>query len=359
MAWITFRCTSCCQVLRIGADKAGRKVRCRKCAAVVPIPTAVKETPDLDDRSREEGVTPASAAASGLTPAAPRRKPKRRLTADEDTAEHGGRRPRAERRTRNWRRVRLGLLLLTIAYGLAISLVLFGLVSTFVSWRAGFGTLFTMIKIGLVVAVGYALLTLAGYGFCLFVPPKEGARTLAVVALAVEAVLFLGTAALLGGTIWQAASFLETGPGETADEMVRLLKSKDVKPQELEALAKKQLETARPVAKGPSSGFFVWLYLLQVVGFVHLIIVPIFLRAVALVLKEGGIADNCQNLLKLALVSLGLSLASTLLMRIGLGALGRVFSLLTMVSLVLGVAYLGLCLVILIQLRSAIARRLD
>ncbi len=43
MAFISFRCTSCNQGLKIGADKAGRKIKCSKCGTVLVVPRA--ETP--------------------------------------------------------------------------------------------------------------------------------------------------------------------------------------------------------------------------------------------------------------------------------------------------------------------------
>ena len=44
MGLITFRCTSCNVGLKVGADKAGRKIKCSKCGTVLTIPAA-----DLDD----------------------------------------------------------------------------------------------------------------------------------------------------------------------------------------------------------------------------------------------------------------------------------------------------------------------
>src|SRR5439155_11258747 len=38
METITFRCTACGHVLKIGADKAGRKAKCTKCGQALTIP---------------------------------------------------------------------------------------------------------------------------------------------------------------------------------------------------------------------------------------------------------------------------------------------------------------------------------
>jgi ribosomal protein S27E len=40
MAFISFRCTSCNQGLKIGPDKAGRKIKCSKCGTVLVVPHA-------------------------------------------------------------------------------------------------------------------------------------------------------------------------------------------------------------------------------------------------------------------------------------------------------------------------------
>src|SRR5438128_1257751 len=50
METIHFRCPSCEQSLQIGADKAGRKVRCKRCQTpvVVPAPDDPGPPPDED-----------------------------------------------------------------------------------------------------------------------------------------------------------------------------------------------------------------------------------------------------------------------------------------------------------------------
>jgi hypothetical protein len=58
MGLITFRCTSCKVGLKVGADKAGRKIKCSKCGTVLTIPAA---EPDDDPPPPAPQVTPASA----------------------------------------------------------------------------------------------------------------------------------------------------------------------------------------------------------------------------------------------------------------------------------------------------------
>src|SRR5271165_3351091 len=40
MDLISFRCTSCNQSLKIGADKAGRRIKCTKCGTPLTVPHA-------------------------------------------------------------------------------------------------------------------------------------------------------------------------------------------------------------------------------------------------------------------------------------------------------------------------------
>src|SRR5262245_16169129 len=47
MDTITFQCYSCHQILKVGADKAGRKAKCVKCATVLTIPAT--STPGLEE----------------------------------------------------------------------------------------------------------------------------------------------------------------------------------------------------------------------------------------------------------------------------------------------------------------------
>jgi hypothetical protein len=58
MGWITFRCSSCKQGLKVGADKAGRKIKCTKCGTPLTIPAASPNEP-------AKGAKPAPTASSG------------------------------------------------------------------------------------------------------------------------------------------------------------------------------------------------------------------------------------------------------------------------------------------------------
>jgi hypothetical protein len=61
MAWITFRCSSCNKGLKVGADKAGRKVKCTGCGTPLTIPSPSPTEPAA-------GAQPAPASAPGKRP---------------------------------------------------------------------------------------------------------------------------------------------------------------------------------------------------------------------------------------------------------------------------------------------------
>src|SRR5207302_9183710 len=58
MDFIAFRCSSCNQGLKIGTDKAGRKIKCSKCGTILTVPRA----------GSQEGK---AAAPAGLAPEEP------------------------------------------------------------------------------------------------------------------------------------------------------------------------------------------------------------------------------------------------------------------------------------------------
>ena len=74
MEWITFRCTGCQQGLKIGADKAGRTVKCSKCGTVLTVPTTVNKAPAGDARPTAPVEAP---APSGDSPPENRKRPGR------------------------------------------------------------------------------------------------------------------------------------------------------------------------------------------------------------------------------------------------------------------------------------------
>ncbi len=81
MAVISFRCGACKQVLRVAADKAGRKAKCTKCGKEVTIPAAAPQP--------AEKSAPAAAAATTAAPPAADPAPAKKLYSD-DQDDDGG-----------------------------------------------------------------------------------------------------------------------------------------------------------------------------------------------------------------------------------------------------------------------------
>src|SRR5437588_4454447 len=131
MEVISFRCWSCKQVLRIGADKAGRKAKCTKCGTELTIPavSADGETPTPAPEPKpyvyqEEDGGGTYGVIKEAEPA-PEEKPKARKEDDEER-QTGGRSAADRARSRKalrkapvnpeqWEKVRLGMMLAVIA----------------------------------------------------------------------------------------------------------------------------------------------------------------------------------------------------------------------------------------------------
>src|SRR5262245_41258966 len=114
---ITFRCKSCAASLRVRADKAGHKVRCKRCGVVITIPTPgppatefEARSPD-EDRSADAEPSPQSTADPSETegpsePVRARRKRPRRPKNLQCSAD--------VRSAPGWRKVRLGMILIAL-----------------------------------------------------------------------------------------------------------------------------------------------------------------------------------------------------------------------------------------------------
>jgi ribosomal protein S27E len=68
MDFISFRCTSCNQGLKIGADKAGRRIKCTKCGTILTIPSSGLE------EAKPAGASRAAGDAMRVAPEAPPKK---------------------------------------------------------------------------------------------------------------------------------------------------------------------------------------------------------------------------------------------------------------------------------------------
>jgi predicted RNA-binding Zn-ribbon protein involved in translation (DUF1610 family) len=76
MALISFRCTSCNQGLKVGADKAGRKIKCTKCGTVLIVPSSDSE------EAKTAGAS--AAAARSTTPGLAPEEPKKKVVEEEE-----------------------------------------------------------------------------------------------------------------------------------------------------------------------------------------------------------------------------------------------------------------------------------
>jgi hypothetical protein len=104
----------------------------------------------------------------------------------------------------------------------------------------------------------------------------------------------------------------------------------------------------------------VWGLVMQLVGYASMVVFPLFLRAVALSLKEDGLAEDCIGLIKLSVASLVIGLASRLLSPVlGATGIGPLFWPVVMIGSVLALAQTVWSLGITVQLRAAIAQWLD
>jgi hypothetical protein len=240
MALITFRCPACKLVLKISADKAGRKAKCR-CGAELTIPlvsedmaTAAAPAPpaarsaaiDDDDAVTGYGLAPVQEPVEEK----PQEKPKEKVVTprDEEELERKRRRRAALRKAPMdpvcWERVRTGILLIMISTYLWIGAIILRQVllgigiaaglqyasaadvpyllpqantppgqepeldktSFVVALLAGTDSVdngMTLLLIAQVLVALQGLAALAGYGICLSVPPRFGTYGMALTAL--------------------------------------------------------------------------------------------------------------------------------------------------------------------------------
>jgi len=238
MSFISFQCYACNQMLRVGADKAGRKAKCHKCGTILTIPISSTVPPTSDTGIASRGATPPPLPPLPAAPSAPpaAREPPYVPTLEEDEPERPPRRraerlapleegydePRPRRRRRRvdyeeedyeeperrpdpaaqrWR-ARLGLLLAFIgscvlagAFALYLVAYLLGtidlirMISSPQTFRGGTGEApGILIRVGVIVYLGAALTSITGYVFCILGPTKRGMLALSIATTAVAGV---------------------------------------------------------------------------------------------------------------------------------------------------------------------------
>jgi hypothetical protein len=125
---ITFKCTNCQHVLKIGAEKAGRKAKCPKCGQSLTIPGGTETGPKTFEQELEEGKGIYGFADEPVTTApkidviAPVR-PGRAEDDDDDDKPKGPKRDKAVKQRallepERWKSVKVGLQIIGAGYGL-------------------------------------------------------------------------------------------------------------------------------------------------------------------------------------------------------------------------------------------------
>ncbi len=354
METITFQCANCRQVLKVGADKAGRPAKCPRCGTPLQVPTVSAEslpppsdaarpkrkpTEDvLDDQEELEGrVSPKAPPRRGRDrdeedeDDRPRRRrrdeedednqPRRRRRDEEDEVDDRGRRsrrddevddeddrprrrrrddeddeddrPRGRRRDdeddyddddrgrrrgkrasrgmtdrQKWQKVKLGTFLVFIAIcilaGACLPHAIFYLLLTIEAFKAGAGIggpgsgkfAEVLMMITEILTLGYAVLAIVGYCFCLLAPNRNGALGLAIATLAVA------VAHLVMFIIF---------------EFLPVFKSSQV------------------LMSGSPYMVWTWRFLVQLLFSAPLILFPLFLQAVGKTFKDRGYVNDCTT----------------------------------------------------------------
>jgi DNA-directed RNA polymerase subunit RPC12/RpoP len=369
MDTIRFRCPDCDQALKVKAEKAGRKVRCNRCTSVVVVPEeeATGEEADGIVVVEEETVP---------EPIAPRKKRARvEPPEDEPATEKEDEEPRPKRKANRkgraaaWRLARLGLLLLLTGSALALLNTVGGAFLYLLSGRALLGSGYAVMVYGIVAAVVLGLIEVAGFTLCLFAPPETESKPFALMAL-IAMVLTQAMSGYLIATTFQSLQNTSV-PGDGIDysdpkaverkikedserlrERLRDPKEREKYQKETEERMKKLLEESNKGMKN-LDGMMLRLSILRTVGSLlnglSLISVPLLLRSFCRTLKLVELEPNCDGLLKIGAWMIGLDLAIRLLGVLLFSLLGLVLGL----SMLLGLAYRGLSLVLVYQLWRA------
>jgi predicted Zn finger-like uncharacterized protein len=290
-------CPKCGRSIRVADQYLGTRVRCPQCNAVF-----VVEDADVGP-----------AAAARLVPAAELRKAPPRA-GDETGSPRRRRRPRADDedeedrphrrrggRPGEWARVRTGLTLVLASLGLGAlcslfcggSLLAFGGGAIGVAGAlsgnkdagdramAAFGTGMVLLAFGACTGLISHGLSIAGHVFCIFAPPRHGAKILAVVALVL---------ACLGLLLTCGSGYVNT-PSPNSD----------------------QYQSASPPTPAPVGphGVLPLFGVQYVCDFAEKVVFLFFLRAVALGVKRDGLASGV--VIQLIATGLGTVLSTALI----------------------------------------------
>lgn len=351
MEVITFQCSKCRHTLRIGADKAGRKARCTKCGSELVIPPAnpppkPAAAADPDDEYSGGGVYGFKEEAPKPPPTTPARSPGRTPPArdreddevDDDEHEEetkrggppvpkpaesenkGPKRKIARQRKLldpdKWRKVQTGFRI--VAAGMCIwiaswllqkippvigfaSFVQGGTASEYaglsgnnaesllglVSGAGARDVGLLLARIGQILVVVQGLALLLGYGFCLPMPPRFGSRGLASALLCIGSLNLLLQLVLRLLPLTGAIGF--TPAAVVAPEVVLHAANIDRSKPLLVAGAD------APFAEVLLAIFVASLFFFEPVMFV------MFMRAVALTMKDENLESKTRSLMALGL----------------------------------------------------------
>jgi hypothetical protein len=357
MESITFQCYSCHQILKVSADKAGRKAKCVKCETVLTIPAtstpgleASYSTPDLPsaspqprppqdeivdipvsrprapapraERDAEDEDRPRRRSRDEDYEERPRRsraddyddRPRRSRDRDRDRDEDDDDRPRRGRgrdrdrddeeedddrirrrkgggKMASWPKVRVGLLLNAIAAGMQIGVAGMGLL-WLLFWFVGFlansegmgkaGIIFAQITMYL-----WCLLQIpavVGYVFSLFAPNKNGSLGLAITTLAIGGVALIFK-------LWMLVNLINAGSGGVGGPGAGGGGGMGVGPMGMmPMMSPSQAKVAA----------IILLILYCLLFYSEWVIFSLYLRAVALTVKERWLAGGCLGLMGLA-----------------------------------------------------------
>ena len=196
MQIVRFRCPECDQSLQIGADKAGRRVRCKRCLAHFLVPSPEEAAPTTNEVVTPTQPPRAKTRDDSHKAALPREKSRE---SDEvgSTIEGPHDEPRETRRgsrkkkrpSEAWRLPRLGLMMLLVGAAVTVLVEAANSFVSMVALRSPWTTLsysgtvnfLTWARIG--VSSAGVFTQLAGFGLCLFAPKESGAGPAAVTAL--------------------------------------------------------------------------------------------------------------------------------------------------------------------------------
>jgi hypothetical protein len=356
---ITFRCSACNQVLKVSAEKAGRKVKCNKCSAAITVPAAGTPAPEpapapaktqADD---DEGGTYTLKDAMDNPPAVETKKPSEDEDEDEDfdedededpakldqllpKMEGPGRQAAPKQRTllepERWLKVRLGIFLVscgiwTMLFALVLRQVplilglfnppeyaslamryhdpkqasailggggpedvelsraefLIGLTTGSDSLQAGLW----MARVAQIFVLIQGLVMLTGYVFCMAVPPRFGTRGLAISLIA------LGGTNLVFGVVFRLLPYC--GVMDYAIIPVAVPEVVLVGANAERTIPLIVVNTSLPFLDFALAPFIVGAY------FAEPILFCVFLRAVALSMKDDVFEEQTFGLVRLGL----------------------------------------------------------